>query len=194
MIREETKAIVGREGEEGEIEVRCSLLEDEPRIAALLEFHGVPYRLANEERFLIAQRSGGGILAALEYRTVINGLMLGCLVTDPRVEERPLARALYAEAHALAGSLAITDIRARPTLYGDYPYDVGYWRWGRNWRSSIIHPLVLRGELPEGGWRRMIALFRVFAVPFLRVPWKQAGELIATETSSISEAKLDEKG
>ena len=165
MIREKTKAIVGREGEEGEIEVRCSLLEDEPRIAALLEFHGMPYRLA-EERFFVAQRSdGGGILAALEYRTETNRLMLGCLVTDPRVEERPLARALYAEAQVFAMSLGITGIRAQPTLYGDYPYDAGYWRWGRNWHCCATEPLVLRGILPERGWRRVVALWRAFSAP-----------------------------
>lgn len=189
MIREETKAIVGREGEEDEIEVRCSLLEDEPRIAALLEFHGMPYRLA-EERFFVAKRSAGGeILAALEYRTVANGLMLGCLVIDPRVKERPLARALYAEAHVLAGNLGAREVRAWPTLYGDYPYDVGYWRWGRSWHCCATEPLVFRGELPERGWRRMLALWRAFSAPSFEISEKQAQKLVEPEASSAPEVK-----
>ncbi len=190
MIGEDTKAIVvEREDEEGGIEVRCALLEDTPRIAALLEFHGMPHRLVNEERFLVAQRNGGGLLAALEYRAVANRLMLGVLVTDPRVKERPLARALYTEAYALAAELGVGEVRARPTLYGDYPYDIGYWRWGRDWHSSTTQPLVLRGELPEGGWRRMLALLRVFAIPSSEVSSKQAGELIEPDVSSAPEVK-----
>lgn len=170
------------------IEVRCSRLEDTTRIAGLLEFHGMPYRLA-EEKFLVAQRNGEGVLAALEYRTVANRLMRGVLVTDPRVKERPLARALYTEAHALAANTGVEQVRAQPTLYRDYPYDVGYWRWGRHWRSSATQPLIVREELPEGGWRRMIALLRAFTIPFLRGPWRQVGGPVATEASSVSEAK-----
>lgn len=191
MLVEENKGIAGREGEEGEIEVRSSRLEDARRIAGLLEFHGMPPRLAEEEKFLVAeQRSEGeGILAALEYRTAANGLLLGVLVTDPRVKERPLARVLYTEAYALAMNLDIRDIKARPTLYRDYPYDVGYWRGGRDWRSSTTQPLVFRGELSEGRWRRLLALSRVYAIPFLRVPWKQTREPVATEASSVAEAE-----
>ena len=186
MLVDEKEAVV--RSEDG-MELWCSRLEDETRIAALLEFHGVPSRLAEEEKFLVAQRNGEGILAALEYRVEASGLMLGRLVTDPRVKERPLARALYTEAYALAMSLGITEIRARPTLYGDYPYDVGYWRWGRNWHCCATEPLVLRGILPERGWRRMLALWRVFSAPSFEVSSKQAQELVEPEVSSAPEVK-----
>ncbi len=191
QLVDENDAVVGHEDEESEIEVRTSRLEDAIRIAGLLEFHGMSPWLAEEEKFLVAEQRSErtGILAALEYRTAANGLLLGYLVTDPRIKERPLARALYTEAYALATKLDIIDIRARPTLYRDYPYDVGYWRWGRHWRSSTAQPLMFRGELPGSRWRRLVALSRVFAIPFLRVPWKQTREPVATDASSVAEAE-----
>jgi hypothetical protein len=149
------------------IEVSRALPEDESRIADLLEMNGLPRWMAAEERFLVAGW-GGEVLAALEYRVVAGRLLLGFLASDPFVGEGLLARALYAEAHALARGMGLEEVRALPPAYGDHPYVVGYRRRYRCWRLGADAPIELRGELPEGGWRRVLALWGATAVPFFR--------------------------
>lgn len=151
------------------IEVRWGLREDEDCIAGLLELNGKPRPLAFEERFVVAvAEPEGEVLAALSYRTVSKRLLLGFLVADPWAEERPLARALYASAVALAWEAGIGEIRAWPSPYGDYPGEVGY-RWRRgNWRADAAFFQEDLGELPVGGWRRILALLGFVPVPFFR--------------------------
>lgn len=149
------------------IKVSRVLPQDEPWIADLLEMNGMPRRMATGRRYLIAV-GGGEVLAALEYRVEPPRLQLGHLVNDPLVSERIPARVLYAEAHALAGETGLREIRASPPTYGDYPFDVGYRRRCGCWSLSADTPLELRAELPEGGWRRVLALWGLSAVPFFR--------------------------
>jgi len=151
----------------GCVKVRWGLAEDEIGVAKLLELNGMPRWVAFEERFIVAKREGE-ILAALRYGMAPKQLLLGLLVTDPWAEERPLARALYPGAVALAREAGIGEIRARHGLYGDYPGEVGY-RWGRDgWWANMALSREDRGELPSGGWRRILALLGVGAVPFFR--------------------------
>jgi hypothetical protein len=148
------------------IEVRWGLLEDESRIAALLEFNGMPRWSAFEERYIVAEKDGE-ILAALRYRTEPKRLLLGLLVADPWAEERPLALALYAGAGELAREMGVGEVLARllPNN-GDYPREAGYRRRGRReWRLDATRS---REELPAGGWRRILALLGIVAVPFFR--------------------------
>jgi hypothetical protein len=152
---------------EKEIEVRWGLLEDELRIAKLLELNGMPRWVAFEERFIVAERKGE-ILAALRYRTVSKRLLLGLLVVDPWVEERPLAAALYTGALELAREIGIGEVLAWPTPYADYPCQAGYRRWRRGWWLNTTQAAESRGELPANGWRRIAALLGVFTVPFHR--------------------------
>ena len=49
----------------GEIKVRWSRLEDEPRIAELLELNGMPRWVAFEEQFIVAEKERK-VLAALK--------------------------------------------------------------------------------------------------------------------------------
>lgn len=148
------------------IEVRWGLLEDEARIADLLELNGMPRWIAFEERYIVAEKDGE-ILAALRYRTESKRLLLGLLVGDPWAEEHLLAVALYAGAGELAREMGVGEVLARPFPHADYPREAGYRRWGRReWRLDARVPRESRGELPAGGWRRMFALFGVFSVPF----------------------------
>ena len=149
------------------IEVRWGLLEDEPRVADILELNGMPRWIAFEERYLVAEKDGT-ILAAMRYRTEKERLSLGLLVSDPWVEERPLALALFAGVRELARELGVGEIVARPFPYaGDYPREAGYRRRGRReWRLDTAGSLESRRELPAGGWRRIFALFGALAVPF----------------------------
>jgi hypothetical protein len=158
----------------GGIEVRPALPEDEPRVAELLELSSVPRRGAVEEAFLLAERDGE-VLAALGCRVADGRLLLGNLSSDPRVEERPLARLLYAEAGVLARSVGLGEVRARQAP-GDHPYKVGYRRWPGGWRPDADRPLRLRERLPEGGWRRALALWGFVGVPFCRVFGDGQGE------------------
>src|SRR5215207_4667525 len=59
-----------------ESEVRWGLLEDEPRVAELLELNGMPRWVAFEDRFIVAEKDGE-ILAAVRYRTESKRLVLG---------------------------------------------------------------------------------------------------------------------
>jgi hypothetical protein len=149
----------------GGIQVRWGLLEDEPRIADLLELNGMPRWSAFEERYIVAEKDGE-ILAALRYRTEPKRLLLGLLVADPWAEERPLALALYTEAGELAREMGVGEVLARPFPYRDYLREAGYRRRGRRqWRLDATRS---REELPAGGWRRMLALLGIVAVPFFR--------------------------
>jgi hypothetical protein len=149
------------------IAVRWGILEDERGIADLLELNGMPRWIAFEERYMVAEKDGE-ILAAMRYRTEPKRLLLGLLVADPWVEERRLAAALYAGARELARGLGVAEVVARPfPNAGDYPREAGYRRWGlREWRMDAARPLEHREERTAGGWRRIFALFGVFAVPF----------------------------
>ncbi len=149
------------------IEVRWGLLEDEARIAELLELNGIPRWLAFEERFIVAEKRGE-VLAALRYRTASKRLVLGLLVADPWTHEHPLAVALYAGAVELAREMGVGEVLAWPVPYVDYPYEAGYRGWGRRWWLDTTRPIESRGELPANGWRRLVALLGIVAVPFHR--------------------------
>jgi hypothetical protein len=149
------------------IEVRWGLLEDEPTIADILELNGMPRWIAFEERYIVVEKDGK-ILAAMRYRTEKKRLLLGLMVSDPWVEERPLAVALYAGAGELAREMGVREVVARPFPYaGDYPREAGYRRRGRReWRLDTARSLESQRELPTSGWRRAFALFGTLAVPF----------------------------
>jgi hypothetical protein len=149
------------------IEVRWGLLEDEPKVADILELNGMPRWIAFEERYIVAEKDGR-MLAAIRYRTKKKRLLLGLLVSDPWIEERPLAVALYAGAGELAREMGVGEIVARPFPYaGDYPREAGYRRRGRReWRLDTAGSLESQRELPASGWRRAFALLGVLAVPF----------------------------
>jgi hypothetical protein len=149
------------------IEVGRALPEHEPHIADLLELNDMPRRMAVGRRYLIAS-SGGAVFAALEYHVESRRLQLGHLVSDPLASERLPARVLYAEAHALAREAGLEEIRSSPLAYGDYPYEVGYRRRYGCWSLDADTPLELREELPEAGWRRVLALWSFPAIPFFR--------------------------
>lgn len=163
--------------EAGEIEVRWGLEADEERVSELLELNGMGRWVAFEERFIVAQR-GGEVLAALRYRTEPKKLVVGLLVVDPWAGERALAWALYAGAGALARELGAKEVRAL-VGHGDYPAEAGYRRRGRGWYLDATHPVRAYGghaELPAKGWRRVVALFGVVAVPFFRAsPGRDSG-------------------
>ncbi len=142
--------------------------KDEPRIAELLELNGMPRWVAYEERFILAE-SGGEVLAGLRYRTEIKRLLLGPLVIDPWAGEGPLARALYTGAWSLAREIGAREILAASLPYAEYPHEVGYRRRGRGWYLDVLMGSPkLDGELPAGGWRRVIALLGMSAAPFFR--------------------------
>jgi hypothetical protein len=94
------------------VRVRWGLPEDEGKISDLLQMNGASSRLA-KEGFIVAER-GGAVLAAVRYRTEAKRLLLGLLVSDPWLEERPLAEALYAGARELAREMGVTKIRREP--------------------------------------------------------------------------------
>jgi hypothetical protein len=154
---------------DGGIEIRWGHLEDEPKVARLLELNGMPRWIAFEGRYIVAEKDGE-ILAAMRYRTEPGRLLLGLLVAGPGAEERPLAVALYAGAGELAREMGVGEVLARPFPYvGDYPREAGYRRQGRHeWRLDARLAPESREELPAGGWRRAFALLGVFSVPFLR--------------------------
>jgi hypothetical protein len=150
------------------IEVRWGLLEDEAKIANLLQLNGMPRWVAFEERYVVAQKDGE-ILAALRYRTEPKRLLLGLLISDPWADERPLAVALYAGAEELAQEMGVGEVLARPFPRADYPRDAGYRRRGRReWRLEVARAPEAREEPAVGRWRRLFGLLGVPAVPFFR--------------------------
>ena len=179
-LREAHKAqAAGRRGEDrvgltGGIEVRWGLLEDEAKVADLLELNGMPRWLAFEERYVVAERSGK-ILAALRYRTESKRLLLGLLVSDPWAEERPLAVALYAGAGRLAREMGVGEVLAQPFPRAtDYSREAGYRRRGRReWRLDVARSGGMRDEPVAGRWRRLLELFGAPAVPFVGLLRKQ---------------------
>ncbi len=150
------------------IEVRWGLLEDEPRVADILELNGMPRWIAFEERYIVAEKDGE-ILAALRYRTEKGRLLLGLLVSDPWVEEHPLAVALYARAGELAREMGVGEVIARPSPYVDeYPRAAGYRRRGRReWRLDAARFGETHDEPAAGRWKRLFGLFGATAVPFV---------------------------
>jgi hypothetical protein len=175
LLREADRGRLVRELREGrasrtasrveEIEVRWGLLEDETRVAELLELNGMPRWVAFEDRFIVAEKDGE-ILAAVRYRTEPKRLVLGLLVADPWAGERSLAVALYVGAGRLALELGATEVRAWADRYSDYPREAGYYRWRGDWRLDAPRFGGVRDELPAGGWRRRFALLGTLAVPF----------------------------
>ncbi|MDP8946660.1 MAG: hypothetical protein M3N09_00980 [Actinomycetota bacterium] len=153
---------------DGGIEVRWGLLEDEPRVARLLERNGMPRWIAFEERYIVAEKDGE-ILAAIRYRTEPKRLFLGFLVTDPWAEERPLAVDLYAGAGRLAREMGVGEVIARPFPYvGDYPREAGYRRQGRHeWRLDAMRYGESGEEPAVGRWKKLFGLLGVTAVPFV---------------------------
>ena len=148
------------------IEVRWGLLEDEAGIADLLEQSGIPRWIAFEECYIVVEKEGE-ILGALRYRTEKERLLLGLLVTDPRIEERPLAVALYAGAGKLAREMGVGEIIARSFPCGDYLREAGYHRRGRReWRLDATRYGEIRERHGAGRWKRLFRLLGVTAVPF----------------------------
>ena len=151
------------------IEVRWGLLEDEAKVADLLQLNGKPRWLAFEERYVVAERDGE-ILAAVRYRTEKGRLSLGLLVVDPWAEERTLAVALYRGAGRLARELDAREVIARHSPRANHTGEAGYRRRGRrDWRLDVSRPAEAREEPVEGRWRRLLALFEAPAVPFVGV-------------------------
>ncbi len=152
----------------GGIEVRWGFLEDEPKIAKLLELNGMPHWIAFEERYIVAEKDGE-ILAAVRYRTESKRLFLGLLVSDPGAEERPFAVALYAGAGELAREMGVGEVIARPfPSVIDYPREAGYRRRGRReWRLDAARYGEIREEPAAGRWKRLFELSGATAVPFV---------------------------
>lgn len=149
-----------------EIVVRWGLLSDDGRVSELLELNGMPRWVAFEERFVVAE-GGGEVLAALRYRTEPKKLVLGLLVADPWAGEPELAVALYAGTGELAREIGASEVLA-PVGEAEYLAEAGYRRRGRGWRLDATRPVEGRGELPAGGWRRVVALLGAVATPFFR--------------------------
>ncbi len=138
------------------IEVRWSLPGDEHKIADLLELNGRPRWEAFEERFIVAEKKGK-VLAVLPYQTTSKRLWVGLLITDPWVEERPLAVALYAGVGNLAREIGVGEVLARPVSYGDYPYEAGYLRCGPWWWLDAMRSTD-HGDLLTSCWSWMVGL------------------------------------
>jgi hypothetical protein len=154
LLREAKQRRLARELREARraerIEVRCSLPGDEHKIAVLLELNGRPRWEVFEERFIVAEQKGR-ILSALPYQTTSKRLCAGLPITDPWVEERPLARAIYIGLGDLAREIGAGEIVAQPLSYADYPYEAGY--QNTNWPAE-------RGKLSASSWCKTVALLR----------------------------------
>lgn len=152
----------GYAGSDG-IKVRWGLLEDEPRIADLLELNGMPRWAAFEERYVVAEKDGK-VVAALRYRMEPKRLVLGLLVVDPWADERELAVALYGGARELALEMCVREIRAWAARYADYPREAGYHRRGGEWRADAARSV----EANVGGWRASAGRIGSLFLPFSR--------------------------
>ncbi len=138
------------------VEVRWSLPGDEHKIAVLLELNSRPRWEAFEERFVVAEEKGK-ILSALPYQTTSKRLWVGLLITDPWVEERSVARALYAGLGDLAQEIGVGEVLAQPVSYADYPCEAGYLRCGHWWWLDATQSTD-RGDFPTSCWRRVVGL------------------------------------
>lgn len=152
---------------QGRIEVRWGLHADEPRISELLKLNGVPSQVV-KELFIVAERDGN-ILGALRYEAEPKKLVLGHLVIDPWVSEPILAKALYSGVHILSEEVGIREVIVPRSRYGDCLREAGYRRVVGGWSLDTARPLQTREELPTGGWRRMVALLGIPAVPFFQI-------------------------
>jgi len=151
----------------GAVEVRWDLLEDEAKVADLLELNGMPRWVAFEEWFVVAEIDGA-VLAAVRHRTEPKRLLLGLLVADLWAEERRLAVDLYTGARSLALELGASDVVARIDRHrATYPYEAGYDRWGGSWRMDLSRPVERHERLSAAGWRRRIALLSAFVAALL---------------------------
>ena len=156
-------------GEDGVVRVRWGSATDESDVAGLLELNGMPRWVAFEERFIVAEGRGGRLLAAMRYRTEPGRLVLGLPVVDPWAGELRMVGALYEGAVELARGTGLGEVVARPTGPAKEA-QTGYLRkagWRRDLLSDAVRTPAVQ-ELPQGGWRRLVALLGVAAVPFSR--------------------------
>ncbi len=117
-------------------EVRRGLGEDQCRVAELLELCGIPRWVAFEERFIVAER-GGRVVAVLRFRQDLGRLYLGLLVADPRVEEYPLAAALYAGARTAARELGASEVRVTTRRHQAHLARAGYHEGREGWWLDV---------------------------------------------------------
>jgi len=155
---------------DGVMGVRWGLAGDEGRVADLLELNGLPRFGAFEERFVVAE-AGGEVLGAMTYRTESKRLLLGSFVVDPWAGEERVAVALYRGAVGLARELGAARVLADDAGGGGYPRGAGYRRRFGGWSRDVGEPGGR--DLPEGGWRRVFALWRTAAVPFFRASFRE---------------------
>ena len=141
----------------GALRIRRSGLTDLSGVANILRMNGVSGQLSHKEAFLVVEAKGD-ILAVLAYRVEARRLSLGIMASDPWANAGALARLLYAEAHSLARELGLKEVRALTNVNGDYRHMVGYRKRAGGRQLRTDRPLELRGELPEKGWRRLLAL------------------------------------
>jgi hypothetical protein len=165
-MRVDERRSEGCAGSDG-IKVRWGRLEDEPRIAYLLELNGMPRWAAFEERYLVAEK-GGEVVAALRYRMEPKRLVLGLLVVDPWADERALGVALYGGARELALEMCVREIRAWAAGYADYPREAGYRRRRGEWRTDAARSGEVHGGVPAGGWRESVGRIGALFLPFSR--------------------------
>jgi hypothetical protein len=67
----------------------------------------------------------------------------------------------------LAREIGARDVLAQAGA-PDYLAEAGY-RWrGRGWHLDATRPAVRHEQLPASGWRRVVAMLGVVAVPFFR--------------------------
>jgi hypothetical protein len=164
-IRVDERREEGYAGSDG-IKVRWGMLEDEPRIAYLLELNGMPRWVAFEERYLVAEKDGE-VVAALRYRLEPKRLVLGLLVVDPWADEHALGVALYGGARELALEMCVREIRAWAAKYADYPREAGYRRRGGEWRTEAARGGDVHG-VTAGGWRESAGRIGTLFLPFSR--------------------------
>ena len=170
------------------IRVRWGRPENEAGIVELLELNGMSPWEAVEERFIVAVGPEGRVLDALRYRTAFKRLMLGLLVADPWAEEPVLVKYLYAGVASLAREMEVMEVVA--DSYEGYPYEAGYYRGIGSWQLETGRTLESRGELPARGWRRVLALLSIVAVPFCRTSRSRGEEFefwMAPYDDSISD-------
>ena len=118
-------------------DVRRGLVEDASRIADLLERRGIPRWVAFEGRFIVAERDGR-IVAVLRFRQETELLHLGLLVAAiARVDEDPLAAALYAYARTAARELGAGGVRAVTGRHQAHLARAGYRLRKEGWRLDL---------------------------------------------------------